>query len=92
MDFLLCGSEESFIFFAVGIEWAVGEGIENGLPFFEEKNRAVGEKSLSKALPDVFYSLLGRVQHIGLVEPVVAQLVENDFVSGKIEQMVVLFS
>lgn len=55
-----------------------------GAPDCEKSLCLVGEISVAKPFEDIVYSLRGGVEHVLAVEPVVAQLIENNLVGREI--------
>ena len=62
----------------------MSERLSDGAPFVHEGNGLVAETPRDEPFPDVVYRLFRRVQHVGGIEPVVAQLVHYNFVGGEI--------
>ena len=76
------------VFGGVGIERAVGKCLADGSPLANVLTCLVGEETILEAAVDVVDGLWGGVQHVGCIETVVAQLIEQDFVGGKISQSI----
>ena len=69
---------------AVGMEGLMTVSLSNGAPVFEELFCSPAEIGGTEALPDKLHRLTGRMEHVFLVETVVAQLVVHNLVSGEI--------
>ena len=76
--------QELAVVVAVGMEGLVAESRLDGLPVLDELAGPRTEVLLVETLPDVVDGLLRGVQHVGLVEAVVAQLVEHNLVGREI--------
>ena len=66
----------------------MGEGSLYRAPLFEKLNGLLGEERFAEALPDVFHSLVGRVEHVFTIETVVAQFVVDNLVGREIHHVV----
>ncbi len=62
------------------------QSLPDGTPFVEESLGSLAEEGVYQAFPDVFDRLLRRVQHVGGIEAVVAQLIHHDFISWEIKE------
>ena len=76
------------VFGGVGIERAVGKCLADGSPLANVLTCLVGEETILEAAVDVVDGLWGGMQHVGCIEAVVAQLVEQDLVGREIEQRI----
>ena len=70
------------------MERAVGKCFADGAPLSDELACLVGEETILETAVDVVDGLWGGMQHVGCIEAVVAQLVEQDLVGGKISQSI----
>lgn len=89
--FLLEGSQtqlrllkELAVFLTVGIERAMTERLAYGLQLTDIAMGFIRKECVGKALIDILHRLLRRMQHIFLVETIVAQFVVHDFVGREI--------
>lgn len=80
----LCSEVEFVCTFRTGVKRAVAEGIFQTQPFFGALSHLGGEGPVAEPFPNIVYSRLGRVKHVGAEEAVVTQFVEDDFVGGKV--------
>ena len=56
----------------------------NGAPFLCHSAAIGGEEGVCEALVDIFHCLLARMQHIWLIETIVAKLIIDYLISWKI--------
>ena len=75
---LLGLDSEQSVFLALGVKRSMVEGLAYGFPLFEKSRCGIGEICGGHALEDVVHGLVGRVEHVGLVEAVVAKLVVDN--------------
>ena len=75
--------DKLLMFLAIGVEGLVSEGFPDGTPVFQEQLGSLAEIGFPEFLPDIFYCLIARVQHIFLVESVITKFIVHDFVSWK---------
>ena len=68
----------------IGVEGFVRQRLFEGAPFGEVVLGSWREVAIDEALPDVVHGLCRGVQHVGSVEAVVAELVEDEFVGGEV--------
>ena len=76
--------QELAVVVAVGMEGTMLQGLLNGAPVVEELAGGWAEIMGDQLLPDVFDGLRRGVQHVVVVETIVAQLVEDDFVGREV--------
>lgn len=69
---------------AVGMEGLMTVSLTNGAPVFEELFCSPAEIGSTEALPDKLHRLTGRMEHIFLVETVVAQLIVHQLIGWEI--------
>lgn len=69
---------------AVGTEGLMTVSLTNGAPVFEELFCSPAEIGGTEALPDKLHRLTGRMEHVFLVETVVAQLVVHQLIGWEI--------
>ena len=81
---LLCLFMESAILWRVRMEGFVCQGLLERVPVGKKVFGGWREVAVDQALPDVVHSLYRGVQHVGVIEAVVAEFVEDEFVGRKI--------
>ena len=75
---------EVAVFGRIGVKGFVRQCLLQGAPFGKVVLGSWREVAIYEALPDVVDSLCRGVQHVGGIEAVVAELVEDELVGGEI--------
>lgn len=76
--------KETLVFGTVGMERTMSQSLTDGAPFLQHPTGLIGEINLTEPLVDVFDGLTGGVKHVGLIEAVIAQLIEYNLIRRKI--------
>ena len=76
--------EELLVFGTFGMEGTMGKGLLQGAPFFQILAGGIREAGFYLPLPNVLYGLVGGVQHIRIVETIVAKLIVHNLVGREV--------
>lgn len=77
-------AKKLLVFGRLRVERTVLKGFADRMPLLKEVERGRREEGFGQALVDVANSLLGRVEHVFLIEAVVTELIVDDLIRRKI--------
>ena len=80
------------MFFAVGIEGFMAESLTDGSPAVEKGMSGSTEIEGGKALPDIADGLIRGMEHVSLIEAIVAQFVVHYLIGREIAAAVVFIT